>query len=139
MSTAKCEEELSGPKAPKGITGYIKTTVGNQLDCQISRKNSEYRLEITNHNKHAVGIRVECKSVNGDVEFKNGSTYKNMVKDSIFLKPRSSSSTMEEIQVDVKPCHQNSTDDEIKTKLKVHRIFITNYPDVDVNIEIDVN
>ncbi|WP_141212609.1 hypothetical protein [Halorubrum sp. Hd13] len=135
MSTADCEANPGSKQTPLGIDCYIKTTSGNTPECNVPPA-SRYHLKITNHNGHCVGVKVECESVDGDVEF-NGSSKE--WEDSIFIKPGVTSPETETVDIDIQAAHSQKTSEDIRTKIKCYKIVISADPDIDETIEVNVN
>lgn len=139
MSTAKCELDLGGQSGPKGVEFYATTAIGGTQDCTVQNSSSELFLEIKNHNKHAIGVKIECESEDGDVEFDTKTGYQNEWTDSAFLKSRSTSPVKENLHVGLRPSTRVRTSDEISVKVNIQRVVISAAPDIDEGIEVDVN
>lgn len=139
MSTAKCEIDLGGA-GPKGVKLYAATESGTTLDCNVTGNGSRLYVSIENHNKHALGAKIECESMSNNVEFQsaNGNTYS--WSDSLFLKPRLPRSPgHEDLSIDLQPACQNQQVDKITVKVNIQRIVISAVPDIDEDIKVDVN
>lgn len=140
MSQSDCKKDLRPPKTPTGICALFETRRHSQLDCNIANSGSKYYLKVKNRKSQAVGVRVRCESVNGRVEFKgkNGN-YSDSLDLSIYLKPRGTTPTIEDIEIEIQPANNRTMNEEIRTSVNINKIVTSTNPDVDECLEVSVN